>query len=102
MSSQNFDPVEVAALQPEVLDSAVQQGLSAFQTANDLDELKTARRAHDGDRSALALANREIGALPPAARKAAGQRVGEARRGGGAGPPRGVPAPARSRGPRAT
>ena len=33
-------------------------------------------------RSPLALANREIGALPPAARKEAGQRVGKARAGG--------------------
>ena len=34
---------------------------------------------HAGDRSPLALANREIGALPPQARKEAGQRVGQAR-----------------------
>ena len=34
---------------------------------------------HAGDRSPLALANREIGALPPQARKEAGQRVGKAR-----------------------
>ncbi|MFM8773969.1 MAG: phenylalanine--tRNA ligase subunit alpha, partial [Actinomycetota bacterium] len=34
---------------------------------------------HAGDRSALALANREIGALPPAAKAEAGKRVGDAR-----------------------
>ena len=34
---------------------------------------------HAGDRSPLALANREIGALPPQARKDAGKRVGQAR-----------------------
>ncbi|HMS35681.1 MAG TPA: phenylalanine--tRNA ligase subunit alpha, partial [Arachnia sp.] len=38
-----------------------------------------ARLAHAGDTSPLALANREIGALPPQARKEAGQRVGQAR-----------------------
>ena len=43
-------------------------------------ELKRARLEHAGDRSPLALANREIGALPPQARKEAGQRVGQARK----------------------
>jgi phenylalanyl-tRNA synthetase alpha chain len=80
MPSESFDPVEVAALQQEQIDAAVAAALRAFAAAADLDELKSARLAHDGDRSALALANREIGALPPAARKAAGQRVGLARR----------------------
>ena len=44
--------------------------------AADLDALKAARLAHAGDRSPLALANREIGALPPAAKAEAGKRVG--------------------------
>jgi phenylalanyl-tRNA synthetase alpha chain len=44
-----------------------------------LDELKVVRLAHAGDRSPLALANREIGALPPAAKAEAGKRVGGAR-----------------------
>ncbi len=42
-------------------------------------ELKEARLAHAGEKSPIALANREIGALPPAARKDAGQRMGRAR-----------------------
>jgi phenylalanyl-tRNA synthetase alpha chain len=79
MPNPNFDPVEVSALQPEAVDSAVAAALTAFAAATTLDELKTARLAHAGDRSALALANREIGALPPAAKAAAGQRVGAAR-----------------------
>lgn len=79
MSTPSFDPVEVAALQPEQLDAAVAAALAAFAAATDLDTLKQARTEHAGDHSALALANREIGALPPAARKAAGQRVGTAR-----------------------
>src|SRR5262249_5613351 len=52
----------------------------AIAAAGDLDELKTARLAHAGDRSPLALANAEIGALPPEARAEAGKRVGAARR----------------------
>ena len=55
------------------------QALAAFAAASNLEELKLARIAHAGDRSPLALANREIGALPPQARKEAGQRVGQAR-----------------------
>jgi phenylalanyl-tRNA synthetase alpha chain len=77
--SQNFDPVEVAALTPESLSANVDAALQAVKSAATLDELKAARVAHAGDRSPLALANREIGVLPPAARAAAGQRVGAAR-----------------------
>jgi phenylalanyl-tRNA synthetase alpha chain len=77
--SQNFDPVEVAALTPESLSANVDAALQAVKSAATLDELKAARIAHAGDRSPLALANREIGVLPPAARAAAGQRIGAAR-----------------------
>src|SRR5260370_32860865 len=49
---------------------------AAMGQARDLAELKAARLAHAGDRSPLKLANREIGALPPAARAEAGKRVG--------------------------
>jgi phenylalanyl-tRNA synthetase alpha chain len=81
MSGPNtdYDPVEVAALQPEAVDAATDAALAAIAAADDLDQLKQARSAHAGDRSPLALANREIGALPPQARKEAGQRVGKAR-----------------------
>jgi phenylalanyl-tRNA synthetase alpha chain len=82
MSAPNssYDPVEVAALSPEAVEAAVAEALAAFEAATDLEALKAARLEHDGDRSALALANREIGALPPAARAEAGARVGAARR----------------------
>ncbi|MEO6886688.1 MAG: phenylalanine--tRNA ligase subunit alpha [Jatrophihabitantaceae bacterium] len=79
MPNQNFDPVEVSALLPEAIDADIAAATAAFAAATTLDELKTARLAHAGDKSPLALANREIGALPPAARAAAGQRVGAAR-----------------------
>ncbi len=76
----DYDPVEVAALDPVNLDANVATAIAAFAAATDLDELKDARLAHLGDRSPLALANREIGALPPAARSSAGQRMGAARK----------------------
>jgi phenylalanyl-tRNA synthetase alpha chain len=77
--NKSFDPVEVAVLKPEAVDQAVSDALAAIAAAGDLDQLKEARLAHAGDRSPLALANREIGALPPQAKAEAGKRVGEAR-----------------------
>jgi phenylalanyl-tRNA synthetase alpha chain len=77
--NKSFDPVEVAVLRPEAVDAAVAAALAAIAAATDLDQLKAVRLAHEGDNSALALANREIGALPPAAKADAGKRVGQAR-----------------------
>ena len=81
MSGPNtdYDPVEVTVLQPEQVEQATAAALAAIAAAADLEELKRVRIEHAGDRSPLALANREIGALPPQARKEAGQRVGRAR-----------------------
>lgn len=81
MSAPNssYDPVEVSLLSPEEVQRSTDAALGAIAAAQDLDALKDVRIAHTGDRSPLALANREIGALPPAARKEAGQRVGRAR-----------------------
>ncbi|MEU5995108.1 phenylalanine--tRNA ligase subunit alpha [Spirillospora sp. NPDC047418] len=77
--NKSYDPVEVSVLQPEELDRARAAALAAIAAAADLDALKQVRLAHAGDRSPLALANREIGALPPAARADAGKRIGAAR-----------------------
>jgi len=81
MSGPNtdFDPVEVTPLQAEQVEAARDAALAAVEQAGDLEALKQVRIDHAGDRSPLALANREIGALPPQARKEAGQRVGQAR-----------------------
>ncbi|WP_129669111.1 phenylalanine--tRNA ligase subunit alpha [Phytoactinopolyspora endophytica] len=82
MSAPNkqYDPVEVTPLHPDEVARMRDEALTAVAGAQDLDQLKQVRLAHVGDRSPLALANREIGALPPQARKDAGQRVGAARR----------------------
>lgn len=81
MSGPNtsFDPKQVADLQPEAIEAMVVSAHAAFTAAGNLDELKAARLAHMGDKSALALANREIGALPPAAKADVGKRIGSAR-----------------------
>jgi phenylalanyl-tRNA synthetase alpha chain len=77
--NSDYDPVEVTPLKAEAVEAMREQALRAIAAAADLDQLKQARLAHAGDRSPLALANREIRALPPQARKEAGQRVGQAR-----------------------
>src|SRR6187551_3365208 len=81
MSGPNseYDPVEVTPLKADEVEAMRDAALSAVAGAADLDELKRVRSEHAGDRSPLALANREIGALPPQARKDAGMRVGQAR-----------------------
>ncbi len=77
--NDNFDPKQVAALSEQSIGGYVAAALQAIAAARTTAELKQIRLAHVGDKSPLALANREIGALPPAARKEAGGRVGRAR-----------------------
>ena len=76
MSGPNtsYDPVQVTPLNAENVEAMVADALAAFAAATSVAELKQARLAHAGDRSPIALANREIGALPPQARKDAGSR----------------------------
>lgn len=70
MSGANtqYDPVEVAVLDPAQIDAAVQAAIDAIGEADSLEALKVVRTAHQGPKSPLALANQEIGALPPTAR----------------------------------
>jgi phenylalanyl-tRNA synthetase alpha chain len=75
----NYDPVEVTSLHADSVTAMRDAAIAAIEAAGDLDVLKAARLAHAGDRSPLSLANREIGALPPQARKEAGMRIGQAR-----------------------
>ncbi|MBO8190707.1 phenylalanine--tRNA ligase subunit alpha [Streptomyces oryzae] len=77
--NKSYDPVEVEALKPEAIDRARDEALAAVAAAGDLEALREVKAAHAGDRSPLALANREIGALPPHAKAEAGKRVGQAR-----------------------
>jgi len=49
----------------------------AFEKANTLEEFKEARKAHIGDRSPVALANRELGKLPPEERAQRGQEINQ-------------------------
>jgi phenylalanyl-tRNA synthetase alpha chain len=78
--SDPYDPKQVALLDQSALDGAVAAAEKAFAAAGDLDALAAAKPQHLGDRAAVSLARREIGALPPAAKADAGKRVNEARR----------------------
>jgi phenylalanyl-tRNA synthetase alpha chain len=77
--NKSYDPVEVEALKPEEVERRRDEALAAIAAAADLDALREVKTAYAGDRSPLALANREIGALPPHAKADAGKRVGQAR-----------------------
>jgi phenylalanyl-tRNA synthetase alpha chain len=77
--NSDYDPVEVTPLHADEVERFREEALAAIAAASDLDALRQVRLAHAGDRSPLALANREIGALPPQAKAEAGRRVGQAR-----------------------
>jgi phenylalanyl-tRNA synthetase alpha chain len=77
--NKSYDPVEVEALRPEQIERMRDDALAAIAAAADLDALAHVKTAHTGGTSPLALANREIGALPPQAKAEAGKRVGQAR-----------------------
>jgi phenylalanyl-tRNA synthetase alpha chain len=59
--------------------AAVDQAVAAIAAASTLDELKAVRLAHTGEKSALSLANREIGGLPKDQKAAAGKLMGASR-----------------------
>ncbi|MET0872874.1 MAG: phenylalanine--tRNA ligase subunit alpha, partial [Paeniglutamicibacter terrestris] len=61
------------------IDVAVQAALVAFAAASNLDELKSARLAHTGEKSPLSLANREIGRLDKSEKAVAGKLMGASR-----------------------
>ena len=50
---------------------------AAFTSAKDLDELKSARLAHLGDKAEISLASRSLGSLPAEEKASAGKIIGE-------------------------
>ena len=60
---------------PENLRALVTAAQEAFEKASDLAECKAARLAHLGDKSPIALANRELGTLAPNERASRGQEI---------------------------
>ncbi|QHT55518.1 phenylalanine--tRNA ligase subunit alpha [Cellulomonas sp. H30R-01] len=74
MTDTPLSPLDEAGV-----DLAVKAALAAVSAAGDLDELKSARLAHLGEHSPIALANRAIGGLAPADKGVAGRVLGGAR-----------------------
>jgi len=66
-------------LSEESISQAVEKALGDIKQAKNLEDLKNARLNHAGEKSPVALANREIGSLDGAAKAEAGKRIGEAR-----------------------
>ncbi|GLY56954.1 MAG: phenylalanine--tRNA ligase subunit alpha [Cellulosimicrobium funkei] len=72
-------PSAPSPLDADALQRALDAALAAVAAAGDLDALKRVRTEHAGDRSPLALANRQIGSLAPADKKTAGKLLGPLR-----------------------
>ena len=72
-------PAGPSPLDPEALAQVEHEARAAIAAADSLDALHEVRLAHHGDRSPIALANRAIGSVEPAQKKAAGQNVGAVR-----------------------
>ena len=66
-------------LSEDSISKAVEKALVDIKQAKNLEDLKNARLNHAGEKSPVALANREIGSLDGAAKAEAGKRIGEAR-----------------------
>ena len=66
-------------LSEDSISQAVEKALVDIKQAKNLEDLKNARLNHAGEKSPVALANREIGSLDGAAKAEAGKRIGEAR-----------------------
>ncbi|GII99506.1 phenylalanyl-tRNA synthetase alpha subunit [Sediminihabitans luteus] len=77
--STDTTPGVPSPLDEAALDAVVADALAAVAAAGSLDELKAARIAHTGDKSPLALANRQIGGLEPADKGRAGKLLGPRR-----------------------
>jgi phenylalanyl-tRNA synthetase alpha chain len=72
-------PDALSPLDDAGVKAAVDAAVASIAAAATLDELKDARLAHTGDKAPLTLANRQIGALTPEQKAAAGKTLGPAR-----------------------
>ncbi|MTH91864.1 MAG: phenylalanine--tRNA ligase subunit alpha, partial [Actinobacteria bacterium] len=66
-------------MQASEITTWVDDARAAFLKATDLDSLKTARLAHSGDKSPIALASRGLGALSAEDKASFGKLIGEAK-----------------------
>lgn len=66
-------------MNPAEIDTWVKNAQAAFKAASDLDELKSARLTHAGDKSPIAGASRALGTVPADQKAELGKLIGAAR-----------------------
>ena len=66
-------------MNPAEIASWVSDAAKAFSAATDLDQLKSARLAHLGDKAPISLASRALGTLAPEEKASAGKSIGDAK-----------------------
>ena len=66
-------------MNPADVASWISDAQGAFAAASDLDQLKSARLAHAGDKSPIALASRALGTLSADQKASVGKIIGEAK-----------------------
>ncbi|WP_147105986.1 phenylalanine--tRNA ligase subunit alpha [Nesterenkonia populi] len=76
---ESLDDAVPHPLDDAAVERAVTNALAAFDAASDLEQLKSARLAHTGEKSPVALANRQIKDLDNAQKKDAGKLLGAAK-----------------------
>ncbi|GAB3847180.1 phenylalanine--tRNA ligase subunit alpha [Nesterenkonia populi] len=76
---ESLDDAVPHPLDDAAVEQAVTNALAAFDAASDLEQLKSARLAHTGEKSPVALANRQIKDLDNAQKKDAGKLLGAAK-----------------------
>jgi len=64
-------------MNPADIERWVAAAEAAFSSAKNLDELKTARLSHLGDKADISLASRALGAMAPEEKASAGKIIGE-------------------------
>ena len=66
-------------MNPSEVKSWIEDAAKAFSAATNLDELKSARLAHVGDKAPVSLASRALGSLSPDEKASVGKIIGEAK-----------------------
>ena len=66
-------------MNPAEIASWVSDAAKAFSAATDLDQLKSARLAHLGDKAPISLASRSLGTLAPEEKASAGKSIADAK-----------------------
>lgn len=78
-TDSDFDPMSGSVLSEKALNTALKQAMDEIRKSNTLAVLRIIKTNHLGDKSPIALANREIGNLSSELKVIAGKRIASAR-----------------------